>query len=250
MITRAEIKLISSLSSRSERAEHGLFVAQGQKLVGEILDSGLTVEKLYFCGDDLAGGFAGVDRQRISQGEMERISSHKTPQGVLALVRIPRQQPSSDHAVRGLSLVLDTVQDPGNMGTIIRLADWFGIRDLFCSMDSVDCYNPKTVQATMGAITRVRVTYTNLETLLKNAEKPIYGTFLEGENIYTTTISDPTNAYVVMGNEGNGISASLEPLIDHKLLIPSAGAFGVESLNVAVAAAITCAEFYRLSLKK
>lgn len=252
MITRAEIKLINSLSSRSARVEQGLFVAEGEKLVGEILDSSLTIERLYVCGDIVINKTEQVEAiQRISPSEMERISSHKTPQGVLALVRIPDQRPSSDHASTGVSLVLDTIQDPGNMGTIIRLADWFGIGEVFCSKDSADCYNPKTVQATMGAITRVRVIYTDLAELLKNSQKPIYGTFLDGENIYTTVVDSPDSAYIVMGNEGQGISRALEPMINHRLLIPSAGgAFGVESLNVAVATAITCAEFYRLTLTK
>lgn len=253
MITRAEIKLINSLSNRSARVEHGLFVAEGEKLVGEIMDSSMVIERLYVCGD-FNGDFSGQHAEeyiRVSPGEMERISSHKTPQGVLALVRTPRQNPSNDHPQKGVSLVLDTIQDPGNMGTILRLADWFGIDDVFCSTDSVDCYNPKTVQATMGAITRVRVTYTDLEVLLKRAEKPIYGTFLDGQNIYTQTIDSPQDAYIVMGNEGQGISKALEPLIKHRLLIPSSGhGIGVESLNVAVATAITCSEFYRRNLTK
>lgn len=252
MITRAEIKLINSLSSRSARVEHGLFVAEGEKLVGEILHSLLTIERLYVCGDvAIAGADRVTDLERIRASDMARISSHKTPQGVLALVRIPDHGESSGHAGAGVSLVLDTIQDPGNMGTIIRLADWFGIGEVFCSKDSVDCYNPKTVQATMGAITRVRVIYTDLAELLENAQKPIYGTFLDGDNIYTTTIDSPHSAYIVMGNEGQGISRALEPMINHRILIPSAGgASGVESLNVAVATAITCAEFYRLTLTK
>lgn len=265
--------MVVSLRTRSARAEHGLFVAEGARLVGEILASRLVVERLFWCGASFpfdasaasAASFVGfADNngvcERISEREMERMSQLKSPSGVLAVVRMPGVDDSANcvgSAGCGLSLVLDCVQDPGNLGTIIRIADWYGISDIYCSPDTVDCYGSKVVQATMGAATRVRVHYVDLVELLRASKRRVYGTFLDGVNIYRgdfqTFMCSHSDAYVVMGNEGNGISVAVAKEIDRhvergnglRLHIPSAGGDRVESLNVAVATAVVCSEFRR-----
>jgi TrmH family RNA methyltransferase len=182
----------------------------------------------------------------ISEKEMERISQLKTANSVLAVVELPRHSLAKAQPAKNLVLALDRVQNPGNLGTIIRLADWFGISDIVCSEDSADCFNPKVVQATMGAILRVRVHYTNLPQWLANQrDTKIYGTFLEGENIYSAQLDKA--GVIVMGNEGQGISTEVAETVTHKLLIPPypADRCGSESLNVAVATAVICSEFRR-----
>lgn len=243
-MTKAEIQLVRSLGDKRGRDETGLFVAEGEKLVREILASELRVAKVFHT----AGYLPGTDAERISPKEMERISQLKTPTDCLALVRIPRRafDPAS---LRGrLTLALDDVRNPGNLGTIIRLADWFGIGDIVCSEGSADCFNPKVVQATMGAITRVRVHYTDLPAALSAAAAeglPVYGTFLEGDNIYGSPLS--AEGVVLLGNEGKGISDEAGKLATHRIFIPPypADRRGSESLNVAIAAAVVCSEFRR-----
>lgn len=241
-MTKAEIQLVRALADKRVRTEEGLFVAEGEKLIGEILRSTLRVRKLYA----LEGVFS--EAEVVTPKEMERISHLKTPSKALAVVEIPRHALRTVAPDKELVLVLDEVQNPGNLGTIIRLADWFGIRDIVCSPDSADCFNPKVVQATMGAILRVRVHYTELVPFLEAARKsqiPVYGTFLEGENIYHTDLT-PTGL-VVMGNEGRGVSEGVARLVSHKLLIPPypVDRRTSESLNVAMATGIICAEFRR-----
>ena len=177
---------------------------------------------------------------------MERISQLKSANSVLAVVELPRHSLAKAQPAKNLVLALDRVQNPGNLGTIIRLADWFGISDIVCSEDTADCFNPKVVQATMGAILRVRVHYTNLSQWFANQhDTKIYGTFLEGENIYSAELDK--SGVIVMGNEGQGISAEVAETVSHKLLIPPypADRCGSESLNVAVATAVICSEFRR-----
>lgn len=236
-ITKAEIKLIRSLADKAGRREHGLFLAEGDKLVDEIANSHLKIAQIFRTPDSkLTHGTV------IAKSEMERISLLKTASDSLALVEIPTFEPGQTAA---LSLVLDNVQDPGNLGTIIRIADWFGIKDIYCSPTSADCFNPKVVQATMGALTRVRIHYTDLVMLLTDCNRPIYGTFLEGENIYDATLSG--EGFIVMGNEGRGVTPQVARLVTDKLYIPPYPAFEPtsESLNVAVATAIVCSEFRR-----
>nr|WP_317198314.1 RNA methyltransferase [Mucilaginibacter ginkgonis] len=182
----------------------------------------------------------------ISVADMARISSLKTPPGVLALITIPTPLSLNSALLKNkFSLVLDGVQDPGNMGTIIRTADWFGIKNVICSEDTVDVYNPKVVQATMGSLSRVAVHYADLETVISNAQLPVFGALLNGKSIYETNFG--SEAIVVMGNEGNGISEKLQQIIQQPITIPQVGE--AESLNVAVATAIFCSELYRNSLK-
>lgn len=247
-MTKAEIQLIRSLSDKRNRIEQGLFVAEGEKLIAEIRASELRIRRIFA----LAGIFEGPEVECVTPKEMERISLLKTPSKALALVEIPRHRLDAAQFDRQLVLALDEVQNPGNLGTIIRLADWFGIRDILCSVDSADCFNPKVVQATMGAILRVRVHYVELTRLLEEAKAagiPIYGTFLEGENLYDTQLTP--HGIVVMGNEGRGISASTARSITRKVLIPPypADRRSSESLNVAMATGIVCAEFRRRCTK-
>ena len=240
MITRAEILDIKSLATKQGREELGAFIAEGEKLVGEIRNSSLRVRKIYQTRAIFAEG------EIISEKEMERISQLKTANSVLAVVELPRHSLAKAQPAKNLILALDRVQNPGNLGTIIRLADWFGISDIVCSEDTADCFNPKVIQATMGAILRVRVHYTNLAKWLKNQhDAKIYGTFLEGENIYSAQLDK--SGVIVMGNEGQGISAEVAETVSHKLLIPPypADRCGSESLNVAVATAVICSEFRR-----
>ena len=246
-LTKADILFIRSLVDRRERAEAHLFVAEGAKLIEELCGSGLAVRRIYATASVTP---AMIDHEviEISSKEMGRISQLKTPTPFLALIGIPRRTLRIADLTDRLTLALDDVQDPGNLGTIIRLADWFGIRDIVCSPHTVDCFNPKVVQATMGAIARVRVHYTELPAFLNKADAaglPRYGTFLEGENIYQSAL--PSAGIVVMGNEGNGISASVAAQLSHRLFIPPypADAQTSESLNVATATAIICSEFRR-----
>ena len=240
MITRAEILAIKALATKQGREEQGAFIAEGEKLVGEIRNSSLRIRKI----DQPKPVFA--DAEMVSEKEMERISQLKTANSVLAVVEIPKAKIGSVKPDSNLILALDRVQNPGNLGTIIRLADWFGISDIVCSEDSADCFNPKVVQATMGAILRVRVHYTNLAKWLGEQHgAKVYGTFLEGENIYSAKLDK--SGIIVMGNEGQGISTEVAATVSHKLLIPPypADRCGSESLNVAVATAVICSEFRR-----
>lgn len=247
-VIKSEIAFVRSLSSKKERAASGLFVAEGEKLVGEMLASEFRVRKIFRCGEEDRSEAGSVDTEHVSPKEMERISALKTPTPVLALVELPRYRLSAGTGTDDLALALDGVQDPGNLGTIVRLADWFGITDIVCSEASADCFNPKVVQATMGAILRVRVHYTDLGGFLRQAADaglPVCGTFLEGENIYGASL--PEAGIVVMGNEGRGISDAAAATVTRKLFIPPypAGRRGSESLNVAMATGIVCAEFRR-----
>ena len=243
-MTKAEIQLVRALADKRGRAEHGLFVAEGAKLIGELRASHLRVRRIYA----LEGVFDGPGVETVSPREMERLSLLKTPSNSLATVEIPRYRLDAERLGDRLALALDEVQNPGNLGTIIRLADWFGIGEIVCSPGSADCFNPKVVQATMGAILRVRVHYTDLGGFLRQAADaglPVCGTFLEGENIYGASL--PEAGIVVMGNEGRGISDAAAATVTRKLFIPPypAGRRGSESLNVAMATGIVCAEFRR-----
>ena len=243
MITRADIQLVRSLADKRARTETGLFVAEGAKLVGEITESSLHVRHIYSSRE-----FAHPAFEPASAKELERLSLLKTPSDTVAVVEIPHHRFDLEEAEHSLVLAMDEVQNPGNMGTIIRLADWFGISDIICTPNSADCFNPKVVQATMGAILRVRVHYLDLAATLNEARKrgiEVYGTFLEGENIYRSTLKQ--SGIIVMGNEGRGVSKEVAATVSHKLLIPPypVDRHGSESLNVAIATSIVCSEFRR-----
>ncbi|GHT61901.1 RNA methyltransferase [Bacteroidia bacterium] len=247
MVSKSKIKYIRSLDMKKFRAESGCFLAEGNKLVRDILpffECELLIAKPSWMaqqGDIRAGELIAAEGDDI-----EKASLLKTPQDVIAIFKQPNYLLDKEELKQNLNLVLDGIQDPGNLGTIVRLADWFGIKNVICSPDTVDIFNPKTVQATMGAIARVKVFYTNLPELLTDLTGlPVYGTFLEGKNIYEETLS--ANGLIIMGNEGKGISRSVARHIAHKLYIPNypSGTETTESLNVAVATAITCSEFRR-----
>ena len=241
-MTKAEIQQLRALKDKRTRDIERVFIAEGDKLVDEILDSQFVVRRVYTTDEQRRG----ANVEHITKQEMERISQLTTPTTTLAVVEQPRNHFAIEQLRDKLTLALDGVQNPGNMGTIVRLADWFGVEDIICSKECADCYNPKVVQATMGAILRVRVHYTDLaEWLSSHKGTTIYGTFLEGENIYNAQLEK--SGVIVMGNEGQGISAEVAEKVSHKLLIPPypADRCGSESLNVAVATAVICSEFRR-----
>ena len=248
-MTKAEIQLVRALADKRGRTEHGLFVAEGEKLIGELRTSHLRVRKIFA----LEGVFEGPEVEIVAPREMERLSLLKTANNSLALVEMPHYNLRPTQLKGRLTLALDDVQNPGNLGTIIRLADWFGITDIVCSETSADCFNPKVVQATMGAVVRVRVHYTDLARLLAEAAAqglPVYGTFLEGKNIYDAQLAPA--GIVVMGNEGRGITDAAAQAVTQKLFIPPwpADRRGSESLNVAMATGIVCGEFRRQASAK
>lgn len=249
MLSKNDIKTIKSLEMKKFRNETGLFAAEGHKLVGELL--GTFHCKLLIATESWLAGHRNIDADRIeavTPEELRKASLLQAPQDVLALFVIPRHDCSmSVQAAGNLVLALDDIQDPGNLGTIVRIADWFGIHDIFCSKGTADIYNPKSVQATMGALARVHLHYCDLDSELSAIEDrvPIFGTFLDGKNMYERTLSD--HGVIVMGNEGNGISSQIGRHITERLYIPNwpAGSKTSESLNVAVATAVVCAEFRR-----
>lgn len=246
MLSKNKIKFIQSLEQKKNRRETGCFVAEGNKLINDTIrffDCRLLVATPSWLAAHRQTGAAEVIE--ASAEEIKKASLQKTPQDVIAVYRIPDYHIDFRCLSDSLSIALDTVQDPGNMGTIIRLADWYGIENIFCSSGCADVYNPKTVQATMGALARVKVSYVDLKELFENARVPVYGTFLDGNNIYDSDLS--SCGIIVMGNEGKGISEDLTPYISKRLYIPNypQGRETTESLNVAVATAVVCAEFRR-----
>lgn len=247
MLSKAKIKWIKSLGERKFRQELQLFVAEGPKLVGELLR---VYRPVYVAGtaawiQSNSAMLQGVEADEVTPEELQRASFLRAPQGVLAVFPIPSTTVRPELANEELILALDGVQDPGNMGTIVRLAGWFGIRHIVCSTDTADIFNPKAVQATMGALSQVEVHYVNLCQFLHDASAPIYGTFLDGENIYDKPLTQ--YGIIVMGNEGKGISHDVGQVVNERLFIPPypAESEPTDSLNVAMATGIICAEFRR-----
>ena len=249
MITNNLRKTVASLGEAKHRRELGLFKAEGAKCVTDTL-SHFDLEYL-FATDRFLSVHENFRRfpqtEQATRADLDRMSSLSTPTDVIAVYRIPQYELDIPSLSGNLSLALDSIQDPGNLGTIMRTADWFGVRDILCSQSTVDLFNPKTVQATMGAISRVRVHYCDLPSVLSEAAKsglPLYGTFLEGVNIYHADLRQ--TGIIVMGNEGRGVSPEVASLLSNKLFIPPYGAGETsESLNVAIATAVTLAEFRR-----
>ena len=232
--SKADIKLIRSLSEKKFRENNSLFVVEGEKFVQEAIDSKYVVEKVFYMKD-------------IGEELMSKMTLLSSPSTALAIVRIPKKEVSVSIDGNNLYIALDAIRDPGNMGTIIRLADWFGVAEIFASEDCVDLYNPKVIQATMGSVFRVGFSCVDLKELLIRASEStsIFGAYMEGDSIYNSPL--PTGALIIMGNESRGISSGLAPYISNKIHIPSFAAtgHGSESLNVAVATAIVCSEFRR-----
>jgi len=244
MVTKNQKKLIRSLKLKKNRNTNQLFIAEGVKVINEFIEASLQLKHLFLLPETnhLFSKANSSSIENVTTKELEQLSFLTTPQKAIAVFKIPniKNKPSNE----GLQLALDGVSDPGNLGTIIRLCDWFGIEQLICSENTVDCYNPKVVQATMGSLTRVRITYCDLETYLSKAILPIFGTFMNGENIYKTP--QQKEGIIVMGNEANGISSAIESLISQKISIPRFGNLQkTESLNVATATAIILSEFKR-----
>jgi len=253
MISKAKIRYIRSLELKKNRMAERLFVAEGPKVVEELLR--VLSPKILLATDNWAPvntAFNASELISITDDELCKVSFLRTPQQVLGVFPMfnTGKVSISENITSELSLALDGVQDPGNLGTIIRIADWFGIRHIFCSPDTADVYNPKVVQATMGSLARVNVVYMGLETLLNDLPQnfPVYGTLLDGESIYCQQLS--AAGIIVMGNEGNGISVPIRKKITRRLLVPNfpEDKPSAESLNVAVATAVVCAEFRRQQL--
>jgi len=238
LVSKSQIKLITSLQQKKYRDKTGLFVAEGPKVIAELKDAGFKLHSLFSVEEvsNFSEAFFSV-----TELELQKISFLKSANTSLALFEIPKQ---TEMKQEGLILALDAVRDPGNLGTIIRLCDWFGITQLICSTDTADCYNPKVIQATMGSIARVQVTYCDLEAFLQNSNLPIYGACMEGDNMYAKTWA--ADGIIVMGNEANGISEGILSLLHEKINIPQFGEYQkTESLNVATATAILLSEFKR-----
>jgi len=245
MLSKSQISLLKSLQHKKFRNEHGLFLVEGYKSVNEFIDSAYQIEAIYHTDafdPNLLKLSRKINFHGISLNDLEKISTLKSPQYIIALVKIPAWPVLKQHLLQQkFSIVLDGIQDPGNMGTIIRTADWFGIQHIICSEDTVDVYNPKVVQATMGSLSRVNVHYTNLATLLPQISLPTFGALLAGESIYHTDFG--TEGLLIMGNEGNGLRPEIKQLVKHAVTIPRMGK--AESLNVSIATAIFCAEINR-----
>lgn len=240
MVSKNQIKLINSLHQKKYRTEHGLFIAEGVKVIQELLQSNFKLKQLYCLEKEIFNGFE--DKSNIvSEAEMKKITALSTPSTCLGIFEINEPKPIKE---KGIVVVLDDIRDPGNFGTIIRLCDWFGVEEIVCSNETVDVYNPKVIQATMGSITRVNISYCDLKSFLKSVKFPVFGTFMDGQNIYKSQL--PQEAIIVFGNEANGISKEIELLTKNKLSIPRFGNIQkTESLNVATATAIFLSEFRR-----
>ena len=242
MVSKNQIKLITGLHQKKQRFANQLFFAEGVKVIQELLQSNFELEHLFTTQND----FETVEfskRVSVTEQELKKISALSTPNTCLAVFKIPAENPIIDS---GLIVALDDIRDPGNLGTILRLCDWFGIQQIICSKETVDIYNSKVVQATMGSITRVNVNYVDLKSFITNAKLPVFGTFMNGENIYQSVL--PQNGIIIMGNEANGISAEIEKMVTSRLTIPRFGTLQkTESLNVATATAIVLSEFKRKS---
>lgn len=247
MLSKNKIKYIRSLELKKNRKEGQVFIAEGHKLVGDLMGH-FPCRLLVATSPWLEANVEATADEviEVTQEELSRASLQKAPQEVLAVFAQPSCKPDPEVIRHSLCLALDDVQDPGNLGTIIRVADWFGIEHIFCSVETVDVYNPKTVQATMGALARVKVHYCPLAQLIEGLDDtPVYGTFLDGATIYSEPLS--AHGLIVMGNEGKGISPDIERLVNQRLYIPNypQERETSESLNVAIATAIVCSEFRR-----
>lgn len=246
MLSKSRITLITSLKQKKYRMKHRLFVVEGIKTIQEFLNSSYQLEHLYTISE--FENVAESTQTQVSEAQLKRISFLKNTNSALAIFKMQDAKPID---ASKLTVALDNVRDPGNLGTIIRLCDWFGVTDLICNSETVDCYNSKVVQATMGSLTRVNVTYVNLEDyLLSQEDTPIYGAFMNGDSLYKSTIT-PDTGILVLGNEANGVSSVIEALVTRKITIPKFGTKQqTESLNVAMATSILLSEFRRQTIEQ
>lgn len=249
MLSKSQISFVCSLHQKKYRKEYNLFIVEGSKSIIEFINSNYEIEHIYSQKEAITkfNNLSGkIKHTEITATELKKISALTTPHDALALVVIPATTNMLPESFKNkLTLVLDKVQDPGNLGTIIRTADWFGFKEIICSEETVEAYNPKTVQATMGSLSRIKIHYTDLPSLFELTNIPVYGAFLDGTSIYNTNWE--AEGFVVLGNEGNGITKEVEKCVTHKITIPKFG--GAESLNVAISAAIFCTELRRPNVK-
>jgi TrmH family RNA methyltransferase len=253
MLSKNKARFIISLQKKKVREEYKLYIIEGDKIVKEFISSGVPIKSLIAKPEFISGlpkeSLTGVSEvEPVSYEELKQISGLKTPHNALAVVSMPEPEVNRSGFLKTRCLALDCIQDPGNLGTIIRAAVWFGIRSIVCSEDSVDIYNPKVIQASMGAIIHVRVLYTDLKEFLgaaRGKKIPVFGTLLDGESIYSHELGK--KGIILLGNESKGISDDLIPYIDHKLMIPkfSEATLGIDSLNVGMAASVVLSEFAR-----
>ena len=242
MVSKNQIKLITSLQLKKYRNEHQLFIAEGVKVIQELLQSNFVLEHL-FVTEAIFEEVSISKKTLIKEADMKRISALSSPSSCLAIFKIPK--PTAIET-EGLIVAVEDIRDPGNLGTIVRLCDWFGVKQLVCSAETVDVYNPKVIQATMGSIARVAIHYVDLNDFISESALPVFGTFMDGKNVYNEKL--PNEAILILGNEANGISSSLEKSIQNRIAIPRFGDIQqTESLNVATATAIFLSEFRRNS---
>jgi len=238
MVTKNQIKLVVSLKQKKYRSQHGLFVVEGEKVVNELLQAGVRPFKVFVDDADKVQIFR--EAEMVPKKDLKQMSSLTHPNGVLGVFYIIEGEGNLNP---DWVVVLDSVRDPGNLGTIVRLCDWFGIKYLVCSKDTVDCYNPKVLQATMGSIARVNIAYVDLEEYLGKTNLPVYGAYMDGESVYSSDLAE--KGILVMGNEANGISDEVGKFIAKRISIPQFGSLSTESLNVATATAILLSEIRR-----
>lgn len=246
MLSKSQISFVKSLHQKKYRKEHGLFLVEGIKSFKEFINSSFKIHSLFYTSEQynlLPKLPANINLFEVNNAELGKISTLQTPQGLIALIHIPKKEEINQQDLKNqFTLILDGVQDPGNMGTIIRTADWFGFKNIICSEDCVEAYNSKTIQATMGSLARVNIYYKDLNLLLEKNEIPVFGALLDGQSIYKTNWGK--EGLVILGNEGRGISDEIIEKINQPITIPRIG--GAESLNVAISAAILCAEIVRV----
>jgi TrmH family RNA methyltransferase len=242
MVSKNQIKLITGLQQKKYRNEHQLFLAEGVKVIQELLQSNIVLDHL-FETESIFETVPTAQKTLIKEADMKRMSALNTPSSCLAVFHIPAPKPIDS---KGLIVALDDIRDPGDLGTIIRLCDWFGVTQLLCSKETVDLYNPKVIQSTMGSLCRVQVNYVDLDAFISETTMPVFGTFMDGNNIYKEQL--PFEGILIFGNEANGISSTLEQKIKNRIAIPRFGNLQqTESLNVATATAIFLSEFRRNS---
>ena len=244
MVVKNQIKFVKSLQQKKYRNQFKLFVAEGIKLVKELIQAGLIVDSVYTTDADVLKDF-DIGFQEVTESELKKMSGLKTPNKVIGVFRF---QEIRDLDYSDWILALDDIQDPGNLGTIIRLCDWFGIKHVLCSTQTADCYNPKTLQATMGSIARVNVVYGSIAKVVNDSGMPVYGAFMDGENVFDKDF--PSSGILLMGNEAHGISVDLQSELQARITIPQFGKSDIESLNVATATAILLSELRRPSIQK
>ncbi len=237
-MTKADQKFVAQLKQKKYRNLHQAFVVEGWKSIADFIKGGFTPLKIYAIDSEKYGFSTEINMESVSFKQLKQISFLQHPKDALAIFK-PKNEMQLPQ--KGLVLALDGLQDPGNLGTIIRTADWFGVQHIVCSKNTVDCYNPKVVQATMGALAHVRVLYTDLNQFLQQTPLPVFGTFLQGDNLFQTEL--PDQAVIVIGNEGNGIGKPISDLITHRITIPKAAGALAESLNASVATAVVLSSF-------